>query len=118
MLSIYLCQIYGAVGSAIGTAISLILANGFIMNIFYQKKCNIDMFYFWKEIMKLCRGLVIPIGVGIIMHKYIRVMSILSFLVSVLVYMIVYIVSMWIFGMNQYEKNLIGKPFKKLKYRG
>ena len=29
MLSIYLCQIYGAVGSAIGTAISLILANGF-----------------------------------------------------------------------------------------
>ena len=40
MLSIYLCQIYGAVGSAIGTAISLILANGFIMNIFYQKKCN------------------------------------------------------------------------------
>ena len=32
--------------------------------------------------------------------------------------MIVYIVSMWIFGMNQYEKNLIGKPFKKLKYRG
>ena len=118
MLSIYLCQIYGAVGSAIGTAISLILANGFIMNIFYQKKCNIDMFYFLKEIMKLCRGLVIPIGVGIIMHKYIRVMSILSFLVSVLVYMIVYIVSMWIFGMNQYEKNLIGKPFKKLKYRG
>ena len=40
LLSIVLCQKYGAIGSAIGTAISLIIANGIIMNIYYYKKCN------------------------------------------------------------------------------
>lgn len=47
-LSIVLCQKYGAVGSAAGTAISLILCNGVIMNIYYHRKCNIDISAFGK----------------------------------------------------------------------
>ena len=51
-LSIILCQKYGAVGSAIGTAISLVMANGFIMNFYYHKNCNIDIICFWKNIAR------------------------------------------------------------------
>lgn len=51
-LSIILCKRFGAVGSAIGTAISLIVANGLVMNIYYHKKCNIDIITFWKNILK------------------------------------------------------------------
>jgi O-antigen/teichoic acid export membrane protein len=46
-LSIWLCQKYGAVGSAIGTSISLIVANGLLMNMYYYKKCGIDIPLFW-----------------------------------------------------------------------
>ena len=60
VLSILLCQKYGAIGCAIGTAVSLIIANGLIMNIFYHKKCNIDIVTFWREIGSVAKGMIIP----------------------------------------------------------
>lgn len=113
-LSIWLCQLYGAVGSAIGTAISLIIANGFVMNIYYQKKCNIDIIIFWKNIGRLSLGLIAPIVVGIIVTHLIIIETKFIFVVCALLYAILYFVSMWFIGMNQYEKGLISKPIKRI----
>lgn len=112
VLSIILCQKYGAIGSAVGTAISLILANGIIMNIYYHKKCNINVLKFWKNIIKLSMGLIIPILVGILINKFVNLNNIILFLVSIVVYSAVYVVSMWLIAMNKYEKNLVIKPIK------
>lgn len=117
-LSIVLCQIFGAVGSAIGTAISLVLANGIIMNVYYQKKCNIDIIYFWKEISKFVPGLLLPVGVGICMNQFIVIDGVISFLIPVAVYSLVYFGSMWFFSMNAYEKNLLRGPIHRLTHRG
>lgn len=116
-LSIILCQKFGAVGSAIGTAISLIVANGFVMNVYYNRHCNIDIPLFWRNILKQSVGLIAPVFVGIILTKVIVIDSILKFIVCVLIYTIVYCSSMWIFGMNTYEKELIVKLVKKLLRR-
>lgn len=106
-LSIILCKLYGAIGSAIGTAISLIIANGLIMNVYYYKKCNINIIYFWKEIFSASKGLVIPCLIGIVYH-FVSLPNNTSFYVlSIMVYSLVFFVSMWICGMNKYEKNLI-----------
>ncbi len=118
LLSVYLCQIYGAVGSAIGTAISLVLANGIIMNIYYQKKCNLDIPHFWKEIGKMVPGLIAPVVLGIVMHRFFDISGVLSFLAAVAVYSVVYLGSMWQFAMNDYEKNLIRVSIQKLLRRG
>ena len=119
VLSIFLCQKYGAVGSAIGTAISLIFANGLMMNIYYHKKCNIDILSFWKNILRMSIGLIIPIALGVIMAYTINLYSILNLLLCIGIYAIIYCVSMWFLGMNKYEKNLILKPiatiFKRKK---
>lgn len=117
ILSIYLCQRYGAVGSAIGTAISFVLANGIVMNIYYHKKCNIDILHFWREIGRLLPGLIIPAFAGIFLNKFAPINGIFSFLAVAAVYSIVYILSMWFFGMNTYEKNLIRGPLKALLHR-
>lgn len=114
ILSIFLCQLYGVIGAVIGTAISLILANGLIMNIYYHKKCNIDIMLFWKNIFMLSRGLVIPIIVAVIMVNFINDNSMLSFFLEITIYIIVYAVSMWLFGMNKYEKRIISDPIHKL----
>lgn len=106
VLSIILCQKYGAIGSAIGTAVSLVIANGFIMNIYYQKKCNIDIIYFWKSIGKLSLGLVIPVMVGIIMKMFINAKVLMVYILEIMVYVMIYIFSMWKIGMNEYEKEL------------
>ena len=107
VVSIFLCKKYGAIGSAVGTALSLVLANGIIMNIYYHLRCNIDVLYFWKQIGRLSIGLVIPIAFGIGLNMLCYDTSILIYLFKILLYVIVYVFSMWFIGMNDYEKNLL-----------
>ncbi|MCR5021831.1 oligosaccharide flippase family protein [Ruminococcus sp.] len=116
-LSIVLCQKYGAVGSAIGTAISLVIANGLVMNIYYNRHCNIDIPLFWRNILRQSLGLIIPICTGIMMIMYIEIKSVFIFGVCVLAYTAIYCISMWLFGMNDYEKDLVRKPINKIHHR-
>lgn len=113
-LSIILCKIYGAVGSAFGTAISLIVANGIIMNIYYNKQCNINIVFFWKNIFKMSIGLVPPIIFGIVITNIVDTTNILLFLCSIIVYSIVYFISVWLISMNDFEKEILIKPIYKL----
>lgn len=115
LLSIFLCQIYGAIGSALGTAISLVVANGIIMNVYYYKHCNIDVISFWKNIFSMAKGMVIPIIFAIVITFIIKIDSILVFLIQILIYTLCYIISMWFLGMNQYEKNLFLDPIRKIR---
>lgn len=113
-ISIVLAQKFGAIGCAIGTALSLVVANGLIMNIYYQKKCNIDIVGFWKSILRLSLGLAVPIGVGVLMMLYVDLFSLFKLAVCIAVYAVAYAASMWFIGMNRYEKDLIAKPLKKI----
>ena len=115
--SIFLCRIYGAIGSAIGTAISLILANGIIMNIYYHKKCNVDILYFWKSVGRLSLGLIIPIGVGSLLVWLWPMEQVVFFLLGIGIYTIVYCASIWLIGMNAYEKSLVKALFNKILRR-
>lgn len=116
-LSIVLCQKYGAIGSAFGTAISLIVTNGIIMNIYYDRKCNIDIQFFWKNILHQALGMITPIIVGIILVNCITIDSVIKFLLCTIAYTFVYCLSMWLIGMNESEKELITKPIKRIMRR-
>ena len=105
-LSIWLCQKYGAVGSAIGTAISLIAANGLIMNIYYYKKCGINIPLFWANITHMSLGLIPPVLFGIIIIKIFPMTSFLRMAAGILVYTLVYVCSVWMLSMNDYEKEM------------
>lgn len=105
-VSIQLCQIYGAVGCALGTGISFLLANGLIINVFYHKRCNIDILKFWKNILRAALGLLVPVAAGCIMKYMWDFESWYAFFLGVVIYTAVYCGSMWLVGMNSYEKNL------------
>jgi len=113
-LSIPLCKLYGGIGSALGTAISLLIGNGLIMNLYYHKKVGLNMKYFWSQILKFVPALLPPMAIGFLMYLFVDLFSLKKFLVCGVVYIVVYSVSMWFLGMNQYEKYLIGKPITKL----
>ncbi len=110
ILSIILCQRYGAIGAAVGTSISLIVANGFIMNIYYNKQCGIDIPAFWKNIGGMTVGYIIPGIVGIIIMKCIVFSSVAALFAGILIYTLIFFFSVWMFSMNDFEKNMIGKP--------
>lgn len=113
-ISVVLCQKYGAIGSAIGTAISLLIANGLIINIYYHKRCNINIIEFWSSILRLCRGLVIPCILGIVIYQTVQLNTLISFCLSILLYTLVYCISLWLGGMNQYEKDLLIRPIHRI----
>ena len=117
LMSIYLCKIYGAVGSAIGTAVSLVFANGIIMNVFYHKRCNIDIIVFWKSILRTSVGLIIPVILGVGIRMWLDLNDILIYLLAILSYSITFFISMWFWGMNAYEKDLIRVPIRKVLHR-
>ncbi len=117
IISIFLVNKYGALGATIGTAISLLLANGLLMNIYYYKHCNIDITAFWKSIMGIAKGLIIPILVGLLYKWIFRNDNKIYFVLWMLVYVFIYIFSMYFVGFNFEEKENINtflrKVFKK-----
>lgn len=113
LMSIVLCQKYGAIGSAIGTAISLVLANGLIINWYYHYRCNIDVYTFWKNILRMTVGLLIPVGSGILLNKYLVLSNIWLYLCAIAIYVCIYASSMWFFGINRYERELFLKMINK-----
>lgn len=107
-LSIFLCRKYGAVGSAVGTGISLIVGNGIIMNYYYSKQCHLDIVLFWQNILAIMKGGVMPaVTAGLL--GFVEDYSLLIWLMKVAAYTMVYCLSMWYFAMNQYEKELLKK---------
>jgi hypothetical protein len=48
------------------------------------------------------------------MYIFIDLYNVLKFLTYGLIYVVVYILSIWFLGMNNYEKNLIRKPLIKI----
>ena len=113
-ISIPLAKYYGGIGAAFGTAISLLIGNGLIMNIFYHKKIGLDIIYFWKQILRFVPALIIPSVAGLLIMKYIEFDNVFVYIGLILIYAVIYCVSTWFLGMNQYEKELISAPIKKV----
>lgn len=106
-LTIILCQIYGEVGAAIGTAIAVVAIDVIFMNWFYEKKMYIDIKAFWKNIGQLSIGLILPLIVGISIRMLISLNTIYGMILGIVIYSTIYIFSMWKWGMNESEKQLI-----------
>lgn len=114
IISIPLCQIMQGLGCAIGTGVSMVIGNGFVINLYY-KKLGIDVKRFWLSIASLCKG-VIPmsvVGVFLIMIK--TNYSWLSLFIRIMILVISFAIGMFCFGMNSEERVLVQNIFFKLK---
>ncbi len=90
LISIPLIKIYGSVGAAMGTAISLVLGNILFMNWYYHRCIGIDIINFWKEILKIVPYIIIPCIVGTLIYNFVTIEGVLSFVIWVTIYVIVY----------------------------
>lgn len=115
-ISIPLASRWGAVGAAMGTAFSLLIGNGLIMNVFYHKVLHIDMKYFWKEIARTWRGFLIPTILAVVIMRCVVFTSVKIFLIGVFIFIVVYCVSIFIFSCNEDEKGLIFGMIKREIY--
>lgn len=107
LISIPLASRFGAVGASVGTALSLLMGNGLIMNVFYHRALGIDMKYFWKEIFKTFKGMLIPIITAIVIMKLVPFKNLTIFLMSICAFIVVYCASVIAFSLNEDEKNML-----------
>ena len=98
-----------------GTAVSVLLANGLIMNIYYHRRCQVNILYFWKNILRLSLGLLPAIAAGIAINRYIDLSKVMNLILGIGLYTLTYCAGMWFIGFNKYEKTLIHKPLNLLR---
>lgn len=112
VVSVPLSIKYGGVGAAFGTALSYIIGNGFVMNWYNHNKIGLDIIYFWRQILRFIPAFVLPVIYGIIIVRLVDLNNLINFLIFGLIYVLIFLISMWLFGMNDYEKSLVKNPFK------
>lgn len=114
-ISIPLARKYSGIGAAIGTAVSLIIGQIIIMNIYYYKKIHINIPKFWREIVKMTIPITITFAIGLGLNQLIVASNYAMLLLKIAIYVLVYVIFVWNFAMNNYEKELFAKPIKQLE---
>ncbi len=113
--SIPLAKIYGGVGCALATGISMIIGNIIIINIYYYKKIHIDIPRFWLEIAKLSIPVLLSIGGVFLINKFNSLSGVINILVTGTIFTIIFAPLMWLLGMNSSEKQLFIAPIKTIR---
>ncbi len=116
-ISLLLVSRYGAVGTAAGTAISLVAANGFVMNWYYHTHLGLNMKAFWLGMSSLARGAILPALYCAACMAMTDPFDPLVFLITGTGLVLTYALSMWVWGMNDYEKSLVIRTVQKLTHR-
>ncbi len=115
IISIVLVHLIGFWGAAIGTVLSVFVGHIVLMNIYYKKTFNMNIKRIFKDIF---RG-VLPIGIiaTVICSPVCLILtaSITNMLIKAFLFMVVYLLLLWKWGINNEEKSNIVSMFKLLK---
>lgn len=107
----------GGIGAALCSCIAYLVGQGVIMNIYYYRVTKINIPLFWKNIRRMS---IVPgsmLLLGIIMNKKIILNRWSLFLISVVIYSLIYCIIMYKFVLNHYEKDIVRKPLLVIKRR-
>ncbi len=117
VLTLILVRFLGFWGALIGTVISLLLGHGLLMNIYYKKEIGINVARMFREIFS---GTLVAGFLGVAVCLPLSLLTngtIVSFLVKAVCFVIVYGVSMLIFGLKKEEKKLVRTYLNKILER-
>lgn len=90
-----------------GTAAAFAVGNILFMNWYYCRRIGLNIRYFWENILSFVPALAFPCLIGIVFLYWAPFDNWLLLTTGILVYISVYLVSMWRWGMNQEEKQML-----------
>ncbi len=114
VISVPLAIYFGSIGSALGTGITLLLANVLIINIYYHRSCGINMISYWKNFISMLVRLLPSAAVVYLLQYFIPVAGFLGMVIYGAVFVALYCVSAYYLVMNSYEKDIVNKLFRKI----
>lgn len=113
-LTFWWVEVYGIIGAAMATCIAYVLGNILIINWYYYKRIDLDIPLFWKNILKMCPVMVVMGTAWWFLLNALSVNSWLIFFLLATVYTAIYFLLAYRFMMNQYERDIIMVPVKKI----
>lgn len=115
VISTYLVVPYlGGIGAALCSCVSYLIGQGLIMNFYYYKVTGIDIPLFWRNILRMAIFPAVLMAVGLLITNWISFNNWITFFAGVVLYSIVYCFGMYSLNMNDYEKDIIREPLKKM----
>lgn len=106
---------FGIIGAAVVTGVALVIGQGFVMNWYYWKKIGLEIPRFWKEVGNVYIIPILLCIITLIVSLFVDFYSWISFFTGVILFTVLFALFSWIFVMNDYEKDIIRGPIKKIK---
>ena len=114
-LSIPLALRFGGFGAACATGFGTCCGQIATMNWFYYKKIGLDIPGYWRETLKIILPLIPITFLGAGIHLAVPMAGWTGLILKGILYTVVFFVLGWIAIFNQYEKDLLGGLFRKLR---
>lgn len=112
-LTVWWIKSWGIIGAAVATAISTILGQILLMNVYYIKVIKINTIILFKETFK---GILPSFVFAMLVSRTMLMMfsfELLQFVIGGIVFVTLFVFCMYLFGANELEKNCIRKFLKK-----
>ena len=88
-----------------------------VQDIYYQKAIGLNMKKFWISILSLLPALVLPCIYGTTVMLFYNFNGLLDFGLFILGYCVIYLICIYLFGLNKEEKKNISSILKKFKIK-
>lgn len=116
-ISVPLCMKWQGLGAAIGTAIATLAGNVILMNWYYYRRIGLNIPTFWRHIFHLIPAMLLPAVTAVLLAVKVHPTTYWQLIPPGLIFVAVYAVCMWLFGLNRYERSLITAPLRRLSRR-
>ena len=117
LLLIPACRYGGCVGAAACVLFTTVFGQVIPMNWYYHKRIGLHIPWFWKKNCQLLPSMIVPATVAVCIALFARVESYFHILLWGCVFVAVYAVFLWLFGLNRYERELVTVPLGKIVRR-
>lgn len=98
---------FGLLGASMGFVVTVLLANGVLMNWYYYKRMHLNIKKYWIQTGKVIVPFLLSTGFLLFVQSIFSVNNIFSFLIFGLIYVFLYLVLYLKFTIDDYEKNLL-----------
>lgn len=110
----FLSPTLGAVGAGISVAFSLVFCHIIGMNLLYKKKLGVDVIYFLSaSLIRYLPAMLVSVMILVLVKNYTNLSGWLGFCFEAIIFLAIYVVSIWTLYLNEAEKSMFTKIFKK-----
>ncbi len=111
---------YGYIAAAVGTAMSFIIGSLIVMNVYYYKKLGFDMIKIYAQIVSKTWLCLLISGTAVALSSKVFVSGWIAFIINAVVFVVVYGITLLLFGLSKQEKEnipVLNKILVKVKQK-